>query len=147
MKGKYEQQGFYFTGNGGRGASIFLRANSHINTLFNFRHSKTFIANDGEKGGIKNQYGKYAEDVIIDVPIGTVVYLEDGHEFLGDLNEDGKAYGTLYEDAGDGFGYKSGEYGEYRIVAERIDGEVQVRFEHVAGQFDKTDRCFKVVNL
>ena len=87
---KYVAKGGPAGGNGGRGGSIFLRASKTINTLFNFRHSKTFIANDGEKGGIKNQYGKYAEDVIVDVPVGTVVYLEKGKEFLGDLNEDGK---------------------------------------------------------
>ena len=77
-------------GNGGRGASIFFRANSKINTLLNFRHSKTFIGQDGGKGDIKNQYGKYAEDVIVDVPVGTVIFEEDGHKFLGDLNEEGK---------------------------------------------------------
>ena len=77
-------------GNGGRGASIYLKANKSINTLFNFRHSKAFIGQDGGKGEGSNCYGKYAPDIIVDVPIGTVVYLEDGHEFLGDLNEDGK---------------------------------------------------------
>ena len=87
---KYVAKGGPAGGNGGRGGSIYLRASKTINTLFNFRHSKTFIANDGEKGGIKNQYGKYAEDVIVDVPVGTVVYLEKDKEFLGDLNEDGK---------------------------------------------------------
>ena len=87
---KYVAKGGPAGGNGGRGGSIFLRASKTINTLFNFRHSKTFSANDGEKGGIKNQYGKYAEDVIVDVPVGTVVYLEKDKEFLGDLNEDGK---------------------------------------------------------
>ena len=90
LREKYVPKGGPAGGNGGRGASIFLRANSHINTLFNFRHSKAFIGNDGEKGGIKNQFGKYAEDVIVDVPVGTVVFEEEGHKFLGDLNEDGK---------------------------------------------------------
>ena len=90
LREKYVPKGGPAGGNGGRGGSIFLRANSGINTLFNFRHSKAFIADDGEKGGIKNQYGKYAEDMIIDVPVGTVVFIEENHEFLGDLNEDGK---------------------------------------------------------
>ena len=90
LREKYVPKGGPAGGNGGRGASIYLRANSHINTLFNFRHSKAFIGGDGEKGGIKNQFGKYAEDVIVDVPVGTVVFEEEGHKFLGDLNEDGK---------------------------------------------------------
>lgn len=77
-------------GNGGRGASIILRASKKINTLFNFRHSKAFIGKDGGKGEGGNCYGKYAPDVYVDVPVGTVVFLEEGHVFLGDLNEDGK---------------------------------------------------------
>lgn len=90
LREKYVPKGGPAGGNGGRGGSIYLKANSSINTLFNFRHSKAFIADDGEKGGIKNQYGKYAEDMIIEVPVGTVVFVEEGHQFLGDLNEDGK---------------------------------------------------------
>ena len=90
LREKYVPKGGPAGGNGGRGGSIYLRASKTINTLFNFRHSKTFIANDGEKGGIKNQYGKYAEDIIVDVPVGTVVFEEKNHVFLGDLNEDGK---------------------------------------------------------
>ena len=77
-------------GNGGRGGSITFRANKSINTLFNFRHSKAFIAGDGEKGGPKNKYGHKAEDMIIDVPCGTVIYEEKDHKFLGDLSENGQ---------------------------------------------------------
>ena len=90
LREKFVPKGGPAGGNGGRGASIFLKANSKINTLFNFRHSKAFIGKDGEKGGIKNQFGKYADDVIVEVPVGTVVFEEEGHKFLGDLNEDGK---------------------------------------------------------
>ena len=86
---KYIAKGGPDGGNGGRGASVILRANSHINTLFNFRHSKCFIGPDGEKGGIKNQYGRHSEDITIDVPVGTVVYEEAGHKFIGDLSVDG----------------------------------------------------------
>lgn len=87
---KYIAKGGPAGGNGGRGASIILKANSKINTLFNFRHSKCFIGPEGEKGGIKNQYGHHSEDVIVEVPIGTVVYEEKDHKFLGDLSTDGE---------------------------------------------------------
>ena len=86
---KYVPKGGPAGGNGGRGASIILKANSKINTLFNFRHSKCFIGEDGEKGGIKNQYGKNSQDVIIEVPVGTMVFEEKEHRFLGDLSTDG----------------------------------------------------------
>ena len=87
---KYIPKGGPAGGNGGKGASIILEANPNINTLFAFRHSKAFIGKDGEKGGIKNQFGKNSEDVIVQVPVGTVVYLEKDNTFLGDLNEKGK---------------------------------------------------------
>ena len=87
---KYVAKGGPNGGNGGRGGSVYFVARSKINTLFNFRHSICIQANDGEKGGTKLQYGKYAEDVYVEVPVGTVIYLEEGHKFLGDLNEDGK---------------------------------------------------------
>ena len=86
---KYIPKGGPAGGNGGRGASVILRANSKINTLFNFRHSKCFVGLDGEKGGIKNQYGRHSDDVYVDVPVGTVVYEEKDHKFLGDLSTDG----------------------------------------------------------
>ena len=86
---KYIAKGGPAGGNGGRGASVILRANSKVNTLFNFRHSKCFIGPDGEKGGIKNQYGRHSDDIYIDVPVGTVVYEEEGNKFLGDLSTDG----------------------------------------------------------
>ena len=86
---KYVPKGGPAGGNGGRGASIILRANSKVNTLFNFRHSKCFIGLDGEKGGIKNQYGKNSPDIIVDVPVGTMVFEEKGNKFLGDLSTDG----------------------------------------------------------
>lgn len=86
---KYVPKGGPAGGNGGRGASVILRANSKINTLFNFRHSKCFIGADGEKGGIKNQYGRHSDDIYVDVPVGTVVYEEKDHKFLGDLSKDG----------------------------------------------------------
>ena len=87
---KYVAKGGPSGGNGGRGASIIFRANKSINTLFNFRHSKVFIGQDGEKGGTKNKYGRGADDVIVDVPLGTIVYEEkDGH-LIADLSEDGE---------------------------------------------------------
>ena len=86
---KYIPKGGPAGGNGGRGASVILRANSKINTLFNFRHSKCFIGLDGEKGGIKNQYGRHSDDVYVDVPVGTVVYEEEGHKYIADLSTDG----------------------------------------------------------
>lgn len=77
-------------GNGGRGGSIYLRSSISTTTLVNFRHSRAFIAEDGENGANKLQYGKDAKDIYIDIPLGTVVYLEDSHTFIADFNEPNK---------------------------------------------------------
>lgn len=90
LREKCVEKGGPSGGNGGRGASIIFRANKSINTLFNFRHSKVFIGPEGEKGGPKNKYGHSAQDVIVDVPCGTVVYEEKDHKFICDLSEDGQ---------------------------------------------------------
>lgn len=79
-------------GNGGRGGSIYLRCSQSTTTLVNYRHSRTFIANDGENGDIKMKYGHAAEDIYIDLPIGTVVFLEENHQFVCDMDEVGKTY-------------------------------------------------------
>lgn len=86
---KYVEKGGPSGGNGGRGASIIFRANKSINTLYNFRHSKVFVGQDGEKGGTKNKYGRGADDVIVDVPLGTIVYEEKDHRLIADLSTDG----------------------------------------------------------
>ncbi|MCQ2794603.1 MAG: GTPase ObgE [Bacilli bacterium] len=85
---KYVANGGPSGGNGGRGGSIIFKTDKTINSLFNFRHSKAFIANDGEKGDIKNRYGKNASDVIVKVPVGTVVLDADTNELLFDLDKE-----------------------------------------------------------
>lgn len=89
---KYISRGGPSGGNGGRGGSIIFRATKGSSTLIHFRHSKVITALDGGKGMGKNCYGKSAPDVIVDVPIGTVVYVEPEHTFLCDLNEEGKEF-------------------------------------------------------
>lgn len=90
-KEKFIDRGGPSGGNGGRGGSIIFRASKGVTTLLNFRHSKVIKAEDGERGMTKNRYGRCAEDVIVDVPIGTVVYNED-HSFICDLNEDNQTF-------------------------------------------------------
>ena len=87
---KYMPKGGPSGGNGGRGASIIFRASKSINTLYNFRHSKVFIGQDGGKGLTKNKYGRGADDLIVDVPLGTVIYNEKDHSFIADLSTDGQ---------------------------------------------------------
>jgi GTP-binding protein len=76
-------------GNGGRGGSVYLLAVNNLSTLYNFRHSRLIAASDGEKGLRKNMYGHNADDVTVEVPVGTVVSLEKTGEILADLKKEG----------------------------------------------------------
>ncbi|MDY0345257.1 MAG: GTPase ObgE [Bacilli bacterium] len=89
---KYMPNGGPSGGNGGRGSSIILKASSSVNTLFGLYRKKVIRGEDGEKGGIKNQYGRGAKDVIVEVPVGTIVYEAESRNFLFDLNEEGTKY-------------------------------------------------------
>jgi GTP-binding protein len=77
-------------GDGGRGGDVILRVQPTLNTLSSFRQNQKFIASDGAKAGGNNQTGRSAEDLVILVPPGTLVYDADRDELLGDLVEDGQ---------------------------------------------------------
>ena len=86
LQDKTTQWGGPDGGNGGKGGSIYFVATANLNTLFTFRHSRTIIASDGEKGLKKNMYGKDAKDIEVLVPLGTVVYEEASGRLLADLS-------------------------------------------------------------
>ncbi len=73
-------------GNGGRGGSIILRANHHMNTLLDFQFKKHFRAPRGEHGLGANKTGKSGQDILLQVPVGTVVRDVGTGELLGDLS-------------------------------------------------------------
>lgn len=77
-------------GNGGKGGSVFLVARKNVNTLLAYRHSRVLEAADGGKGDKKMRAGRNAEDVISEVPVGTLVYEEEGNTLLADLSEEGQ---------------------------------------------------------
>lgn len=71
---------------GGKGGDIILRGNPNVNTLSDFRHKKVIRATDGEKWDIKELHGKDAEDLIIEVPVGTVITDAETGELIYDLS-------------------------------------------------------------
>lgn len=72
-------------GDGGRGGSVILEVRPSINTLQALRHVSRYFAQNGRPGGPNNMSGKSAEDLIVAVPAGTVVYNALTSELLGDL--------------------------------------------------------------
>ncbi len=72
-------------GDGGNGGNITIRATTRLHTLYDFSSKKHFKAKNGQPGKGKRQAGKYGPDIIIDVPIGTIVYDNDSGDMIADL--------------------------------------------------------------
>lgn len=87
-RAKYLPKGGPDGGDGGRGGHIILRADSHLLTLIHIKCHKHFKAESGQKGGKNTRHGKDAEDVFIDVPVGTIVKDADSGEIICELMTD-----------------------------------------------------------
>lgn len=85
---KYVPRGGPDGGDGGDGGSIYLTATSGLNTLIEFRYQRLFKAKNGQPGMGKQCTGKAGDDLIIPVPLGTLVYDSETQELLGDLTEE-----------------------------------------------------------
>jgi len=76
-------------GDGGRGGSVILVADGGMTTLLDQRYTRIYKARNGQPGMGNDRYGAAAEDVLVKVPCGTLVYDAESGEQLGDLDEDG----------------------------------------------------------
>ncbi len=77
-------------GDGGDGGSVYLIADSNLNTLVDFRHKRDFRAKRGQNGMGANCTGRGGEDLVVKVPVGTIVRDEETGEQIGDLVEEGQ---------------------------------------------------------
>ncbi|MBT4001751.1 MAG: GTPase ObgE, partial [Chloroflexi bacterium] len=77
-------------GDGGKGGDVVFVVNPHVNTLFAFRNQRVHRAEDGGKGGTSKKTGRSANDLLIEVPAGTIVYDDETGEVVGDLVENGQ---------------------------------------------------------
>ena len=76
-------------GDGGDGGSVWLVADENLNTLVDFRHQRQFRAQRGQNGMGRQMYGKAGEDLVITVPVGTVVTNVGTDEVIGDMTAHG----------------------------------------------------------
>lgn len=76
-------------GDGGDGGSVYFQASSDLNTLVDFRYMRHYKAGNGQQGMGANCSGKKGEDLIILVPVGTMVYDVDTSELIADINKVG----------------------------------------------------------
>lgn len=83
---KYNPLGGPSGGDGGNGGSIIFKVDTNKSTLLDLRFSKMIRAQDGENGKGNNMYGASRDDVIVKVPLGTIVKDLDLDEVIADLN-------------------------------------------------------------
>lgn len=79
-------------GDGGKGGDIIFQADRNLRTLMDFRYKRKYEAEDGQNGMKKKRYGKGGENLIIKVPMGTVIIDEETGLVMQDLTEDGESF-------------------------------------------------------
>ncbi|MFO7447092.1 MAG: GTPase ObgE [Ignavibacteriaceae bacterium] len=84
---KYVPKGGPSGGNGGKGGDIIIEAHHNLSTLLDFRYKKNYSADKGDIGGSARKDGKNGEDIIITVPVGTVIKDAETGKVLFDMNE------------------------------------------------------------
>ncbi|NCF37445.1 MAG: GTPase ObgE [Gammaproteobacteria bacterium] len=82
---KYIPMGGPDGGDGGDGGSVYVVGSKDLNTLSDFRHTRRFVAQRGANGQGKNKTGAKGEDIVIEVPLGTVITTLEQGELLADV--------------------------------------------------------------
>ena len=130
---KYIEFGGPDGGDGGRGGSVVAVATDDLNTLIDFRFRQHAKAKNGRPGEGRNRTGASSDDVVVKVPVGTVILAEDNQTMLADLAGDGQRF-VIVAGGDGGFGnahYKSatnraprradpGHRGEERLIWLRL---------------------------
>ena len=90
-------------GDGGDGGSIIIKGTDSLNTLADFKNKSLFKAENGKSGGSKNKHGRNGEDLVINLPLGCVIYDNETDEELFDLDDESKSF-TIVEGGEHGYG-------------------------------------------
>lgn len=83
-------------GDGGKGGDVIIRADKQLSTLIDLKYQQNYWADDGEHGRGKQQTGADAEDIIVRVPVGTLVYAAETRDLVVDLDKDGMGFVVAY---------------------------------------------------
>lgn len=92
---KYEPAGGPDGGDGGDGGSIIMEASDSVQTLLDFKYQRHFRAQSGENGQKKKQFGKKGEDLVLKVPVGTVVREKISGKPIYDFKHAGERFEVL----------------------------------------------------
>ncbi len=89
---KYVPKGGPAGGNGGKGGDVVFLAERNLQTLLDFRYKRKYEAENGKPGGTSLKDGRGGEDLVIHVPIGTIIKDAESGKILSDLNEEGMRF-------------------------------------------------------
>ena len=89
-RAKYITHGGPDGGDGGKGGNVVFVGESGMSTLMDFRYKRKFVATPGEPGGKRNCFGKDGEDIIIKVPVGTVIREAESGKVMADITTAGE---------------------------------------------------------
>lgn len=89
-RAKYVPKGGPDGGDGGRGGHIILKGNAHMWTLLPLKYRRHIFAGNGESGSGGRSFGKDGEDVVVEVPCGTVVFDAETGKYLAEVTHDGQ---------------------------------------------------------
>jgi len=87
---KYEPMGGPNGGDGGKGGSIYFEADENVNTLIDYRFVKNYRAKRGENGGSSECYGARGDELVLKVPVGTVITEKQSERVLADFEVSGE---------------------------------------------------------
>ena len=90
LREKFRPNGGPDGGNGGKGGSIILKGNTQLWTLLHLKYRKHVVATPGIGGGRANCTGADGEDIILEVPIGTIAKDDESGKFMAEITEDGQ---------------------------------------------------------
>ena len=96
FRAKYITHGGPDGGDGGKGGNVVFVGESGMNTLMDFRYKRKFAATNGEPGGKRNCFGADGEDVIIKVPVGTVIREAESGKVMADITRHGEEKILIY---------------------------------------------------
>jgi GTP-binding protein len=87
-------------GDGGRGGHVYVQADSNLNTLIDFRYQRLYRARNGEHGRGADQFGAAGEDMLLRVPVGTLIRDAETDEVVADLTQSGQRIVLAHGGAG-----------------------------------------------
>ncbi|MDR2837505.1 MAG: GTPase ObgE [Azonexus sp.] len=125
---KYIPMGGPNGGDGGRGGSIYAVADRNINTLIDYRYTRKFIGKRGENGGGADQYGAGGDDIVLRMPVGTVIYDQNTEDVIADLARDGEQV-LIAKGGRGGLGNLHFKSSTNRAPRKKTDGQPGEEFE------------------